>query len=350
VQVVWLVPADELDVATAAGAAAVAVGVVAWGWWRRHGALLALVAVAALSLAAGTVALSRRPTATLATQTYFAVWVQATVAVAWSALVLGAVDVAAVAVDRLRSRPRRDPAAPVPVGLGLSVLAVVAVVATLAATSSSLDRAPAQRVGALAGQLRAELPDGTYEVVAEGTLAWTSVAKGVGMELIAAGYDVRFTEFGGMVDEPRRRAEPGLDRLVVVTDGDPPIVGPLVARVTDGDVDVRIHLVDGDTSPLCTELGEVLAPVAALAGRGLQETVGEAREVVDEVNVGLVAQRLPAGELRDVLEAFDERRPDALEALGMVDASTPFSRAPVDPAFADAYRELVDAYADRCEP
>lgn len=349
VQVVWLVPADELDVAGALGAAALAVGVVAWGWWRRHAALLALVAVAALSLAVGTVALSRRPTATLATQTYFAVWVQATVAVAWTALALAVIDVASVVVDRLRSRPPRGVGEPIPFGLGLSVLAGVAVVAALAATTTTLDRRPAHRVAALAGQLRDELPEGTYEVAAEGTLAWTSVAKGVGQELIVVGHDIRFTEFGGMVDEPRRRAEPGLDRLVVVTEGDPPTSGALVARTVDRDADVRIYLVDGDTSPLCTELGEELAPSAALAARGLQETAGEARAVVDALNVGLVAQRLPEGARREALETFDELRPAAREVLAAADDATPLSRVPLDPAFVAAHRALVVAYGQECE-
>lgn len=235
------------------GAASVVVGAARFARRRGSAALRSLGAVAAGAFAAGVVSLSQRPTEALRTQTYFAISVQAVIVVGWAFLVLAAIEAAVVALARggddreVLGRARR-----VPVRVAVGALAV----ATLSAGTGRIDRDGSAWAASLSRQVRAQVPPGTYVVVGEGFVPWISTAKGLGADLLAHGWDIRFVEFGGMEDETSRRGSAGLPQLVVTAER-PDVAGPdVVARQpTDDRVLFVRYVPGGPLGPWCAAAG-----------------------------------------------------------------------------------------------
>lgn len=234
------------------------VGAAVWAFRRGSPALRALWVIAGPALVVTTVALSRKPTDALLSQPYFVTWTQPSVALVWSAVALAAIEAAL-----LWSRRHRDPSAtrlavPAPLAVGVVLVALFSVLAT----SGSINRTDSRRVAALSAQVRARVPRGTYLMWEEGFVPWNSTAKGLGADLIAHGYDIRFREWGGMVDEPRREGNATMAKLLVTSElpGDTGV--DVVARAQDGDLLLLVRLIPGgEDNAWCQEAGPLVATV-----------------------------------------------------------------------------------------
>jgi uncharacterized membrane protein YcjF (UPF0283 family) len=70
-----------------------AVGAAAWAWRRGSQALRCLLLVALPAGGIAVIAFAQRPTDNLYAQTYFVIWIQAVVAMAWTAIALVVIEV-----------------------------------------------------------------------------------------------------------------------------------------------------------------------------------------------------------------------------------------------------------------
>jgi hypothetical protein len=205
-------------------------------------------------------------------------------------------------------------------------LVVTALLAVYAASGTVPDR-EAKRVTALSAQVREKLAPGTYEVEGKGFVAWLSTSKGLGTDLIAHGYDIRFTEWGGMVDEQQRRAGPGTPQVFVIAreggaisdvSDDPTVLG----SYQDDQVQlIAVYVPGGDYANLC-------------------EQVTAYR--VGAINLDEIAKdRDPA--VRAAAEDLAGRR-GLLTAL----SEGTLEEAALDPALVADVQVLVRAYGDHC--
>jgi len=236
----------------AIGLTAVAL-VINWAVTRGSAALRSLLLVVAGSTVVAFVGLAKRPERALETQTYFVIWVQSVVSLAWMAAALAVLEFGLHVVRRFEvdptSRVRRAP-----ITAGLVVIAVLAVL--VAPRGEPVARQNAREDTALSAQIRANVPRGTYLIIGDGFTPWISTAKGVGTDLLAHGYDIRSIDSNEMEDEPRRTGTDQMDRLIV-TDQLPDVAGPdLVARLHEPNATFLVRLVPGgpDTN-WCADIG-----------------------------------------------------------------------------------------------
>ncbi|HEY4376192.1 MAG TPA: hypothetical protein VGM93_03505, partial [Acidimicrobiales bacterium] len=223
---------------------------VATGWWahrRRDRALQSLLAVAVAFSGLAVVAFAHRPGDEVITNTYFVLWIEAIVAVAWLAVALWLVGLGSELLDRHRAwratwtRIGGRVAAAELAGIALVPLVLWCARGPIVLTDG-------QRVSDLSHQVRARLPHGPYEVVGDGLVAWASAAKGLGTDLIAHGYDIHFIEWGGMPDEPRRRVTGPIWKLFVTDSTVTVPNGLLVAHtaVATAGSGVRVWVIPAD--------------------------------------------------------------------------------------------------------
>jgi hypothetical protein len=350
---VWLVRGDELSMLRAAIGLALTGAMVAWAGRRRRADLSALLLVAGVALVIATFAFAQRPTDSVVTQTYFVVWIQAIAGVVWTAAALTALEVATWAHHRrtagsgARRARRRSGALPPAIAAGLGVVLVAAAVAS----TGSIERTDAERVSSLSAQVRADLPRGTYQVVAEGAIPFTSTAKGLGLDLIAHGYDVRFTEWGGMPDEPQRRGDREIDHLVVTTEYPDLPDSVMLARVRDREVDIQVHLVPGGPDlPFCLEVGPVVRGIVARADAGAPWRVDDAIEVLTDLDPGRVRTTARDPRIREATATFEQLRPAALEVLRSMPADGDAGRAVLAPEFTASLQAIVELFDETCQP
>lgn len=236
---------------------------VNWAITRGSAALRSLLAVVVTAVVAAAIGLAERPGSELATQTYFVIWLQTVVAVAWMAVALAAIEIALHVADRSgirSSRVRR-----IPIAAGAATIALLAVV--VAPRGEPVVRQPSRQITALSRQVRAQVPPGTYLIVGEGFSSWISVSKGLGTDLLAHGYDIRFEDSNEMEDEPRRQGTRDLPRLVV-TDRLPDVAGPdLVARYVEPGAVFLVRLAPGgpDTD-WCADVGSLAYRIGQVTG------------------------------------------------------------------------------------
>lgn len=259
-----LVPFSKVSVPSLVVGLAVLALAVNWAITRGSAALRSLLAVSAMAGVVAAIGLAERPGDELATQTYFVIWVQAVIAVAWMAVALASIEVAmhlASRIDASRSsRARR-----VPITAGAAAIALLAVV--LAPLGEPVERQPSRQITSLSRQVRARVPPGAYLIVGEGFSSWISVSKGVGTDLLAHGYDIRFDDSNEMEDEPRRQGTEGMARLIV-TDRLPDVAGPdLVARYVEPGAVFLVRLVPGgpDTN-WCADVGSLAYRIRQVTG------------------------------------------------------------------------------------
>jgi hypothetical protein len=348
---VWLVTPSTLSLVAPLVFAVLAAAATAWAAVRRRRALLGLVGVAAGATVLAVVSFARRPTQTLFNSTYFVLWIQAVGLLWWSAIGIAAVDAGFQwARDRRGDPPAGTKAAARQRHRRLRVqrvaLVVTALLAVYAASGTVPDR-EAKRVTALSAQVREKLAPGTYEVEGKGFVAWLSTSKGLGTDLIAHGYDIRFTEWGGMVDEQQRRAGPGTPQVFVIAreggaisdvSDDPTVLG----SYQDDQVQlIAVYVPGGDYANLCEQ---VTAYRVGASGRALDGTVagGGLGTVLGAVNLDEIAKdRDPA--VRAAAEDLAGRR-GLLTAL----SEGTLEEAALDPALVADVQVLVRAYGDHC--
>jgi len=224
-----------------------------WAITRGSAALRSILVVAAGAIVAACLGFAKRPERTLQTQTYFVIWLQAVVAVAWIAAALTLLEFALHLVRRFDADPSRA-LRRLPLTVGVVLIALLAVV--IAPREGPVVRTSAREVTALSAQIRAQVPPGTYLIIGDGFTPWISVSKGVGTDLMAHGYDIRFVDSNEMEDEPRLRGNDEMARLIV-TDQLPDVAGPdLVARYDEPKTTFLVRLVPGgqDTN-WCADIG-----------------------------------------------------------------------------------------------
>lgn len=354
---VWLVTPQTLGlVAPLIFAACTAVAL----WWsatRRRTAILALFAVAAGASALAIFAFARRPTETLFNSTYFVLWIQGVGLLWWSAIGIAAVDAGIQWARDRRGRPPAGTAAAAREHRRMLVVQRSALVVTgllaLAASWTVVPDQEAQRVRGLSAQVRQNLPPGTYEVEGKGFVAWLSTAKGLGTDLIAHGYDARFTEWGGMVDEQQRRATSRTPQVFVVAQergaatevpDDPTILG----TYRDDDVQlIAIYVPGGDFARLCEQVTGFRA--------GINGQVIEAGDIGTTSSVGAVLEQLSLKEIakdrdpavRQAAKDLDGQRDQLVAQLDAV-AEGELAIDQVDPALVASLKTLIDAYATNC--
>jgi hypothetical protein len=358
---VWLLETGQLGL-VAPGIFAMALA--ASTWWavrRQRTVILVLLGVAVALTAAAVVAFSRRPTATLFNSTYFVLWIQAVAATWWLAIVLCGVDAAVVAARRRQARaPRRAkgrkdtgmrPALVYRAGLGL--IAVLVIIAA----AQPIPRDEADRVRTLSEQVRANLPDGTYEVEGKGLVAWVSTAKGLGTDLLAHGYDIRFTEWGGMVDEQARRAEPRMAQVFVVaqeggqiTDidrSDPSLLGSFEG---DGIQILVWYVPGGDYASLCEQVA--IARSSYVPGPLIDGDVVASPDRVADLLGGIDLDQLArdAGDRAhlDAVALLQAQRAPALAALEAVEPGSPVADLQIDPTVLGAIGTVFATYQREC--
>ncbi|MCB0970267.1 MAG: hypothetical protein KDA97_01935 [Acidimicrobiales bacterium] len=324
-------------------------------WWivrRRMWAAASLGAVALVATAGAIAAFARRPTDTLFNSTYFVLWIEAVAALWWLLLALAAVDALGVGFER---RWERRPAHARSVTLGVVAAAMVLLVGV--ASLHPIPRQESQRVASLSAQIREQLPPGTYEVQGVGLVAWVSTAKGLGTDLLAHGYDMRFTEWAGMVDEELRQVEPGIPRLYVVASGgffppageDPSILG----RYRDDGADIYVRYTPAGTyASLCNAIAQLASTEIA------DEVVNEDRiedpaalaKLLGSVDVARIAEEVEGedAELTEALAVLDEQRPAALQALEQAPPATPLTELDIDLSVVQALITIVSTYQREC--
>lgn len=358
---VWLLEPGQLGmVAPGIFAAALAASL----WWavrRQRTVILVLLGVALGTTAAAVLAFSRRPTATLFNSTYFVLWIQAVAATWWLAIVLCGVDAAVVAARRRQARaPRRakgrKEAGIRPVLVYRAGLGLIAVLVVIAA-AQPIPRDESDRVRTLSEQVRANLPDGTYEVEGKGLVAWVSTAKGLGTDLLAHGYDVRFTEWGGMVDEQARQAEPGMAQIFVVaqeggqiTDIDTSDPSLLATYQGDG-IQIQVWYVPGgDYANLCESIA--IARSSYVPGPLIDGDVVVAPDRVADLLGGVDLDQLArdAGDRAhlDAVALLQAQRGPALAALEAVEPGSPVADLQIDPAVLAAIGTVFATYQREC--
>ena len=128
-------------------------------------------------------------------------------------------------------------------------------------------RTSSREVRALSAQIRAQVPPGTYLIIGEGFSPWISVSKGVGTDLMAHGYDMRFVDSNEMEDEPRLRGNDDMSRLIV-TDQLPDVAGPdLVARYRERNATFLVRLVPaGKDTNWCADIGPLAYRIRKVTG------------------------------------------------------------------------------------
>lgn len=349
---VWLVRLDQLALAQVAlGAAAVGLA-VAWCRRQRRAELGTLLVVAAAAAVISVIAFSRRPTDSLVTQTYFVVWVQAVAATLWAALALAALEAGSWATHRQRVRQggrARRPRGALPPALaaGLGVVAVGA----LAASIGPVARDDAAQITELSAEVRADLPLGTYKVVADGPVPFTSTAKGLGLDLLAHGYDIRFDEWGGMVDEPQRRGDREVDHLVVTSEYPdlPDVV--MLARSRSAEVDLQVHLVPGGPDlPFCLEVGGIVRGLVARADAGSAWRVDDAIVAIDAIDAGRLRTTARDPRIREASAAFEQQRPSALATLRALPPDGDAEAVELAPEFTGSLQAIVLLFDELCRP
>jgi hypothetical protein len=298
---VWLVTPSALGLVAPLLFGALVVAASVYAWIRRRVALLSLLSVAVVATALAVVSFARRPTETLFNSTYFVLWIQAIGLLWWSAIGIAAADFAFTWAQDRRGRPPAGTRAAArqlrrQQTVQWSAVAVVAVLAVVASTGS-VSGTEAARVRSLSAQVREALPHGTIEVEGKGFVAWLSTGKGLGTDLIAHGYDARFTEWGGMVDEQLRQAHTGMPQVFVVAQEKGEITAvpddpTVLASYRDDEVQlIVLYVPGGDFARLC-EQGTGLR--ASTDGLVLDENVARnaegLRQVLAQVNFDEIAK------------------------------------------------------------
>lgn len=299
---------------------------VNWAITRGSAALRSLLAVAVVSAAAASIGLAKRPGEELATQTYFVIWVQAIVAVSWMAVALAALEISAYLLHR--TDPGARPAVlRGPLIVGVALIALLAVV--VAPRGEPVVRLQSRQITALSRQVRAQVPKGTYLIVGEGFSSWISVSKGVGTDLMAHGYDIRFEDSNEMEDEPRLQGTKDMARLIV-TDRLPDVSGPdLVARYVEPEAVFLVRLVPaGPDTDWCADIGALAYRIRAVTGASRDQeplepvaTPAMWADVLAEVNPAELARAQPgttqfdaAADLTDLEATIGRLRSGAAEA------------------------------------
>lgn len=361
-QGIWVVTQDQLGlIAPAAFGALVALSV----WWaasRRRISALVLFALAAATTVAAIAFFSRRPAATLFNPLYFVLWIQAVAVAWWLAIVLCGVDAMSVAARSIRTPGLTPPErrARLAVRQRSVFTGCLVVMAGLVGLGSfqPIPRAEAARVRTLSAQLRDVLPAGTYEVEGKGLVAWVSTAKGIGTDLIAHGYDMRFTEFGGMVDERQRRATRGGDQIFVVAreGGD---IAPadrgdlsLIAEFQDDEAQILVFFVPGgDYASLCEQISIVRSsPISGVVdGDGtIMDPSGLAR-LLGSFKLDQLADDVGDERYLAAVEQLRATREDSLFALESTEPGTPGDDLFVAPETIEAIVTIFGTYGERCQ-
>ena len=354
---VWLLQLDQLGLAAPVAFATAVVLAVWWTVRRKRAALATLFAVAAGASVASVLSFSRRPTETLFNSTYFVLWIQAVAALWWLGIALAGVDWAFVVVKR---RGARSPSSGVwrPVLVTVPVLVVTAGV-VVAAALPRIPRTEADRVRELSSQVRAVLPvDGTYEVEGKGLVAWVSTSKGIGTDLIAHGYDMRFTEWGGMVDEQLRQAEPGMDQIFVVAQENDQIVEvdrsdpSLLGAFRDREAQILVWFIPGGRyAGLCEQIASARANyrTGPLVVDGRVEDPSRLAELLGSVNLDEMARDDGDDVYLQAVEYLREVRRSALPALQQLPRGTPIDELGLEPAVLASIVTILDVHAEQCQ-
>lgn len=355
---VWLVTPDKLGLVGPLLFAAFVAATVAYAWIRRRKAILALLGVAAVATALAIFSFARRPTETLFNSTYFVLWIQAVGLAWWSAIGIAAADAAVAWARDRRGRPpagtkaaaRQHKRLRTVQWSGVAVIVVLAAVASTASPSNT--EVEAARVRALSAQVRQNLPPsaGAFEVEGKGFVAWLSTGKGLGTDLIAHGYDARFTEWGGMVDEQLRQAEPRMPQVFVIAQEqgamtevpeDPAVLG----SYRDDEVQlIALWVPGGDYANLC-EQGTGLR--ASTDGLVLDETVAASAEGLSEVlaQISLTSigkDRNP--EVRAAAKDLAQRRDGVIAQL----QSGELDLGAIEPEVIEDVKVLLQGYFEHC--
>ena len=354
---VWLVTPETLGLVAPFAFFVLAAAASAWTIVRRRRALGALLAVAAGATVLAIVAFARRPAETLFNPTYFVLWIQGVGLLWWSAIGIAAVDAAYYWVRDRRGDPPPGTKAAARLHrrqlvVQRSAVAVIAVIVAVA-VMGSVPETEATRVRSLSNQVREALPPGTYEVEGKGFVAWLSTSKGLGADLIAHGYDIRFTEWGGMVDEAQRRAGPRMPQIFVVAReggsiADFPDDPTVLATFQDEEVQlIALYVPGGDFANLCEQ---VTGFRAGINGQTIDASVladsTSIRQVLDTANLTKIAEdRDPA--VRAAAKRLDEQKDVLVAQLESLNAgSTDVSG--LDPEMILDLQVLLDAYLDNC--
>lgn len=321
----------------------------AWAFRRGSPALRSLWILTGPALLVTTVALSRKPTDELLTQPYFVTWTQPSVALVWTAVALSALEAAHLWSRRAGAAPRGRRLAVAPsVAVGILLVALFAV----SAASGGINRTDSRRVSSLSAQVRERVPKGTYLMWEEGFVPWNSTAKGLGADLIAHGYDIRFREWGGMIDEPRREGDDTMAKLLVTSElaGDNGV--DVVARTEEPDLLLLVRLIPGGAdNAWCEEMGAIAARARAVtpspepgAPAALPQTSAGWTALLSEIEVQpLVAAAADDDELRPATELVGRLVPVTLSAL----ADGSIVEAPDD--LQENLRRILDDYDQRCD-
>lgn len=353
---VWLMTPGTLGLVAPMVFAALAAATAWWAVVRARVGLKALLGVAVGATVFAVFAFARRPTTTLFNSTYFVLWIQAVALLWWSAIAIAAVDAGLYrARDRRGTPPEGSKAAARLRGRQLvverSALAVTAVLALYACWGPVPDQ-EARRVRALSSEVRTNLPSGTYEVEGKGFVAWLSTAKGLGADLIAHGYDIRFTEWGGMVDEQARRADPLTPQVFVVArergtfvevPDDPSVLG----SYEDEEVQlIAIYVPGGAFANLCEQVAGFRAGANGGLMTGGDLGVDAISALLGQVDLAEIAtDQDPA--VSAAARDLESQRSALLEQLagiqdGSLDGST------LDLGIAADVQTLIDAYGTHC--
>ncbi|MBX3285382.1 MAG: hypothetical protein KF703_08585 [Actinobacteria bacterium] len=341
-----LVDLSEVALVPLLAALALLAFAINWAVTRGSAALRSLLVVALSSTAAAVVGLAARPGDELATQTYFVIWVQAVAAVVWMAAALTAIEAAEHLLRRLAANPasraRRIPTAAVVALTGLLVVA--------APLGEPVVRQPSQQATALSRQVRERVPPGTYLIVGEGFSSWISVSKGVGTDLLAHGYDIRFEDSNEMEDEPRRQGRRDQPRLIV-TDVLPDVTGPdLVARYVEPDGTFLVRLVPGGPdAEWCADVGALAYRIRAVTGAAADEDPLQPvtsppvwADVLAEVDPAELASARPGSAQAEAATAL------TTDLAASIDQLASWSVPGPDPAVEGALRLILLTYQDTC--
>ena len=345
---VELVHLGQLKLVSLVVGLAVAIGVVGWAWSGGSAALRSLVKVAGGAIVVGVLAFSRRPNDTLYSQTYFIIWIQGVVAVAWTTVALAAIEVAQWLLRQRSHTPAaRTLARRIPVQVGLAA----AIVLALVPLTRPIHRAGSRPVNSLSAQIQANVPEGTYLVVGDGFVPWVSTAKGVGLDLLVHGYDIRFQEGGGMEDEPRRRGTGQLPRLVISTRNASVDGRDVVARSRADGIVQQVRLIPGGRdASWCFETGEIDErlrgitkvpvaddPVAAM------DTPAEWIRFLRGLDLAVVQALTHGKAIRVPVDTLRNQRRTELAALRSGTVAEPSA------GYRDALKVLIVTYGWRCD-
>lgn len=304
-----------------------------WAWHRRDRVALSLMTVAAGLTVAAVAILTRRPTDATLTPSYFVLWIEGIAALWWTAIVLAAIDAGGALAHRVAER---TPRAPRTLAFEIAAGVALALVLHTALASQVDDTSP--RTRSLSEQVRSNVPSGTYAMRPR-SFGPMFTAKGLGADLVAHGYDIRFDEWGGMVDEQSRQLGPDEASLVVVegatvVDADVP---GRVARFGSGSEATAVWSVTGGRyASFCRAVldyrlagaGGPSAPRIPLA-RTAENWPAAERALVERIDAGGadLIQDVAMGGTAPASSVSDQNAADVEAVLALFDGVCPYPRS-----------------------